>query len=84
MAFTTIKVTPATRDRVKALGASTHETAEQVVSRALDELDRRVFWERFAQTHAAHAAETEAHAADDAVEREDAALWAGTLRDGLE
>jgi hypothetical protein len=37
---TTLKVSPATRDRVKAVGADRHLTADQVINAALDQLDR--------------------------------------------
>jgi predicted transcriptional regulator len=36
MTATTIKVSPQTRDRVKAVGEAEHRTADQVVNAALD------------------------------------------------
>lgn len=39
MAATTIKVSSKTRDRVKALSATEHRTADQIVADALDALD---------------------------------------------
>jgi predicted transcriptional regulator len=38
---TSIKISTTTRDRVKRLGASAHQTAEEVINAALDELERR-------------------------------------------
>jgi predicted transcriptional regulator len=40
MTATTLKVSPATRDRVKALSDAEHRTADQVINAALDELER--------------------------------------------
>lgn len=40
MTVTTIKVQSQTRDRVKALGEEWHMSADQVVTTALDELDK--------------------------------------------
>lgn len=39
MAATTLKVTDATRDRVKALGDERHRTADQVINAGLDALE---------------------------------------------
>jgi hypothetical protein len=39
--MTTIKVDAPTRDRIRTLGDEWHLTADQVVVRALDELDRQ-------------------------------------------
>lgn len=72
---TTIKVSEPTRDRINALGATTAQTAEQVVSKALDEYERALFWQAYRQ-----AAEADRDRDDDA-ERE---LWDATMRDGLE
>ncbi len=51
---TTMKVTTATRDRLRSLG-SDHETLEDVVVAALDVYEAQQFW---AAAEAAHAAET--------------------------
>ncbi len=40
MGGTTLKVSPATRDRVKALSDAEHRTADQVINAALDQLER--------------------------------------------
>lgn len=72
---TTIKVSEPTRDRINALGATTAQTAEQVVSKALDEYERALFWQEYRR-----AAEADRDR-DDEAERE---LWDATLRDGLE
>lgn len=72
---TTIKVSEPTRDRIKALGASTAQTAEQVVSKALDEYERALFWQEYRR-----AAEADVERDDDAERK----LWDATLRDGLD
>lgn len=77
MTVTTIKVSAATRDRVKALSAETHQSAEQVIQDALDELDCRLFWDRY---DAAAAAE----AAPSAEETAEHVGWDATLTDGLD
>lgn len=41
MSVSSIKVSSHTRERVKAVGSRTHQTAEQVINAALDELERR-------------------------------------------
>ncbi|WP_256839447.1 hypothetical protein [Ornithinimicrobium faecis] len=71
---TTIKVSAQTRDEVKVLGARTGQTADQVVSRALVEYERALFWREYAQ-----AAEQDVPEA----ERQDQELWEGSVRDGL-
>lgn len=43
---TTIKVSSETRDRVRALSVRAHQTAEEVIIRALNELERRERRER--------------------------------------
>lgn len=68
---TTIKVSAETRDVVKAVGARTGQTADQVVARALVEYERSLFWREYAE-----AAERDSELAD----RE---LWESTVRDGL-
>jgi predicted transcriptional regulator len=75
---TTIKVSEPTRDRIKALGESTQQTADQVVSRALDEYERAQFWAAYRG-----AAEAEQAAGTTEVDEEQAA-WDATLRDGLD
>lgn len=71
---TTIKVSSQTRDQIKSLGASTGQTADQVVSRALVEYERALFWREYAE-----AAERE-RSASELAEQE---LWDRTVRDGL-
>jgi predicted transcriptional regulator len=44
---TTIKVSTATRDRIKALGTTRHQSADAVIQDALAELERKLFWEQF-------------------------------------
>lgn len=68
---TTIKVSEPTRDRIKAIGSSTGESADAVVAAALTEYERALFWRAFAE--AAAAAEPDP----------DAALWDRTAPDGL-
>lgn len=72
--FTTIKVSAQTRDEVIVLGARTGQTADQVVSQALVEYERALFWREYAQ-----AAEQDVPEA----ERRDQELWSGADRDGL-
>jgi predicted transcriptional regulator len=74
MSATTIKVSSQTRDRVKALGLARHKSADAVIQEALDELDRRLFWDEF---DAAAASEGK----DDL--RNESELFADTLKDGL-
>lgn len=71
---TTIKVSPQTRDQIKSLGASTGQTADQVVSRALVEYERALFWAEYAR-----AAEQDRPRR----EQDEQELWDRTLRDGL-
>lgn len=71
MESTTIKVTTTTRDRIKAIGSQRHESADKVISAALDELDRKLFWDDYdaaARADPAPRASTE---------------WERTLTDGL-
>lgn len=69
---TTIKVSEPTRDRIRAIGSSTGESADAVVAAALTEYERALFWRAFAA------------AAERAAPDPDAPLWDRTLRDGLE
>ncbi len=75
---TTIKVTEPTRDRIKAIGASTRQTADEVVSRALDEYERALFWAEYRA-----AADAEARGGVPAGAAAERAAWDATLRDGL-
>ncbi|HZE65718.1 MAG TPA: hypothetical protein VE081_03750 [Sporichthyaceae bacterium] len=75
---TTIKVTEPTRDRIKAIGESTQQTADQVVSHALDEYERALFWNAYRT-----AAEAEQSSDTTELDAEQAA-WDATLRDGLD
>jgi hypothetical protein len=73
---TTIKVTEPTRDRIKAIGDTTRQTADQVVSSALDEYERALFW-------SAYRAAAEAERTGDSNRHEtELAAWDVTLRDG--
>lgn len=76
---TTIKVSEPTRDRIKSIGASTRETADEVVARALDEYERVLFWRAF---RVAAQAEAENGMPPEAAEEQ--ALWDRALRDGLD
>lgn len=75
---TTIKVNESTRDRIKAIGASTDQTADEVVAHALREYERALFWQAYRRAAEAEAGSPEATELD--AER---ALWERTLRDGL-
>lgn len=59
-----------TRDRVKAIGAQTNQPADAVVAQALDELERKLFWRRYAVQR------TSGH--------ETVAEWDRALNDGLQ
>lgn len=72
---TTVKLTPATRDRVNALGEATGQTAEQVVAQALDEYERALFFHAYRTAAAADLASRETTIESD--------LWDRTLRDGV-
>ena len=74
---TTIKVTEPTRDRIKAIGNTTRQTADQVVSSALDEYERALFWSAYRG-----AAEAE-RTADSTQHEAELAAWDVTLHDGL-
>ena len=80
--MTTIKVRTATRDRINAVGARTHETADQVVSRALDEYERSTFWAQYAAAAAAAAA-VAADPVAMAEESTEADRWDRAVRDGV-
>jgi hypothetical protein len=73
--LTTIKVSTETRDRIKALGATRNKSAEAVVLEALDELDRRVFWDQMD-------AAVDLHGPNDL--RDESELFAAALKDGLD
>ena len=75
METTTIKVSAATRDRIKALGAAERKSADAIVQAALDAQERALFWDRFEAAATAHGTE-ELEA--------DAEAWAPTLKDGLD
>jgi hypothetical protein len=47
---TTSKVTEPTWDRIEAIGDTTRQTADQVVSSALDDYERALFWSAFRAT----------------------------------
>lgn len=49
MSVSSIKVSSHTRERVKSAGLRTHQTAEQVINAALDELERRQRHDRMRQ-----------------------------------
>jgi predicted transcriptional regulator len=75
---TTIKVSEATRDRVKAIGAQTRQPADAVISQALDELERKLFWQDYAAQRASERGPLPQSAL---AER---AAWDATADDGLE
>jgi len=77
---TTIKVSASTRDRVNDVGARLGRTADQVVSGALIEYERALFWEQYTAAADASVADPEMAAVEDG-ERE---LWdAATARDAM-
>jgi predicted transcriptional regulator len=73
MSMTTIKVSTTTRDRIKALGAAQHQSADAVILEALAELERRVFWDQFDAAVAENPGDLAA----------ESALYADSLKDGL-
>jgi predicted transcriptional regulator len=75
---TTIKVSEATRDRIKQLATSAEQTADQVVTRALDEYERALFWEEYRR-----AAEAERKSPHYAQIQAELAICDGALGDGL-
>lgn len=75
---TTIKLAPATRDRVNAIGAQTDQTAEQVVATALDEYERTLFFQAYRDAVLARTPEEKAEY------EAELALWDRTVRDGLD
>lgn len=79
MTTTTIKVSTRTRDRVKAIGQRTHQSAEGVIHDALDELDRKLFWDEY---DAAAAIAVDPRSV--AEEIEDRTAWDNTLTDGTD
>jgi Arc/MetJ-type ribon-helix-helix transcriptional regulator len=72
---TTVRVSEATRDRLRAVGLPAHQTADEVINAALDELERRRFWDQYAE-----AARNDDPTAEERAERD---AWDGTLGDGL-
>lgn len=67
MSTTTMKVSKATRDRIKALGGATHE---ETVCKALDLLEAQQFWQQAERAHAAYdALPADVRAAHEAAER---------------
>lgn len=60
MAWTTIKVSTTTRDRLKVLGEELQASADEVVTSALKELERKRFWQAYERAHAAEQADPEA------------------------
>jgi predicted transcriptional regulator len=73
---TTVRVSEATRDRLRAAGQPTHQTADEVINTALDELERRRFWDEYAQAARADRSTPKEQAEQEA--------WDATLTDGLE
>ena len=72
---TTVRVSEATRQRLRTVGLPS-QTADEVINTALDELERRRFWDAYAV-----AARADTPSAEEQAERE---AWDGTLGDGLE
>ena len=72
METTTIMVSLTTRDRIKSIGAQRHQSADKVIQSALDELDRKLFWDDY-----------DAAAAADQEPDDSTSEWDATLTDGL-
>jgi hypothetical protein len=73
---TTVRVSEATRDRLRAVGLPAHQTADEVINAALDELERRQFWDAYAKASQMDKPTPE--------EQAEQAAWDSTLGDGLE
>jgi hypothetical protein len=80
MANTTIKVSIRTRDRVKLIGQRTHQSADGVIQDALDELDRKLFWDEYDAASTAIAIDS--RALGEEIEERNA--WNATLTDGTD
>jgi predicted transcriptional regulator len=74
METTTIKVSTHTRDRIKALGAVQHKSADAIIQDGLDELERKAFWDQFDAAVAANPGDLAA----------EAELFSDTLKDELD
>jgi predicted transcriptional regulator len=72
---TTVRVSEATRDRLRAAAQPAHLTADEVINTALDELERRRFWDAYAQAARADTPTSE--------EQAEQAAWDATVGDGL-
>lgn len=77
MPTTTIKVSLATPDRIRALGENGRQSAESVVAAALDVLERDRFWDAYDDGVALVTADPSAVAHD----RAELAAWDATLTD---
>jgi len=72
-----LRVRQSTRERVNALGARTHASADAVVTRALSLYEEELFW---ADYDRAIAETTDEERAED---RDEMAVWDTALADGL-
>jgi predicted transcriptional regulator len=77
---TTIKVSTTTRDRIKIISQRTHQSAEGVILDALDELDRKLFWDEYDAASSAIAVDPRSATE----EIEDRKAWDATLTDGAD
>jgi predicted transcriptional regulator len=80
MATTMIRVELSTHKRLRSLAASTGETVPEIVATALEQYERKIFWERVDGEFAALRADSKAWKH----ELEERAAWDATLSDGLE
>jgi hypothetical protein len=80
MATVMVRVSEATRERLRAIAEREGSTLQSIVDRALDEHERQVFW---AQMDSAWAALKSDPAAWQA-EMDERAAWDATLADGLD
>lgn len=71
---TTVRVSEATRQRIR--GLSRGRSADEVINEALDQLDRRQFWDQYAA-----AARADEGTAEDHAERQ---AWDSILEEGLD
>ena len=80
MQSTTIRISIETREKLRELTASTGESMQFIVDKAVEEIHRKHFWERTNAAFAALRNDPDAWKA----EQEERSSWDITLADGLE
>ena len=77
---TTIRISSATRDKLRRLAEQERRPIGDIVAAAIDRYEEEAFWAKANRAYAAMRADPAASAAFDA----EVAAWDGTLKDGLE